>query len=145
MIRMMTYTFFCGALAVCAGCNSLAGMPKIQEVKVQPETPHPGDTLWLMVNIKDKHGVVRRVEGTILADPRATFPLFDNGTNGDEKAGDGLWTLQAMIPPQLPPGDFEVEFAAYRSDGLPVEVRDESKKIVPLKASYLVVVEAAVE
>lgn len=145
MYRMMTFVLGCSVLALCAGCNSLAGMPQMRDVKIKPDKPHPGDTVWLMVKIQDKHSVVARVEGTITSDQRATFPLFDNGTNGDETAGDGLWTLQVLVPPQLPPGEFELEFSAFREDGLPVEVRTKDKKIVPLKEKILVVVEALAE
>jgi len=144
MYRMISYLSCCATLALCAGCNSLAGVPQIEEVLLNPESLHPGDTVWLMVKIKDKNDVVARVEGTIVADPRAAFPLFDNGTNGDEKPNDGLWTLQVVIPPQLPPGEFELEFAAYRNDGLPVEVRTKERTIVPLKTSKKIVVEAVV-
>ena len=131
---------FVGILAVCAlaglvgGCNTLARQPKLAEPKITPDQLKPGDTAIITVHVADRHHIIRKIEGFVEQDPRVKFKLRDDGVVPDEKANDHVWTMQVDVPFQAPPGDYVLEFTAYRSDGTPVPVRQKGKT-VPLKVS----------
>ena len=64
----------------------------------------------------------------------------DDGIGPDEVAGDGTWTLKVDVPFQAPPGEFELEFTAFRSDGQPILVRDEDGDTIPLSGTFSMVI-----
>lgn len=135
------------ALLACAmtvslftGCNTLAGQPKIQRAEINPQELKPGDSAIITVEVKDKHAIIDRIEGVVKEDPRITFRLRDDGNEPDAKAGDGTWTLKVDVPFQAPPGNFTLEFVAYRSDGLAVPIRDKQGNVTDLKQTLPVVI-----
>jgi len=79
--------------------------------------------------------IVGQVEGVVKSDPRTALQLRDDGEGPDEQANDNVWSLQVDVPFQAPAGEFVLEFTAYRSDGLPVEVRNDQGEVVPLTAT----------
>jgi hypothetical protein len=118
-----------------AGCNTLSSAPGLHNARIEPAVLHPGDTAVITLKVKDRHALVDRVEGIVTDEPRIEFQLRDDGEGGDVKAGDGVWTLKVDVPFQAPPGDFLLEFTAYRSDGLPVPVRDGKGNVIALTTS----------
>jgi len=128
-------------LAAVAGCNTLGRQPRLDEPIINPTELKPGDTAVISVTVKDKHGIVRRVEGVVIEDARIKFKLRDDGVAPDVAAGDNIWTLQVDVPFQAPPGEFLLELTAYRSDGTPVPVRSEEGTTVPLTTSIPVVIQ----
>jgi len=130
------------AIAVVAltGCNTMAKAPKFKAALLDPPTLQPGDTAVITVEVADKNRIIDRIEGVVKEDPRITFKLRDDGAPPDEKAGDGIWSLQVDVPFQAPPGDFEREFTAYRADGMAVPVRDAEGNAVPLTETLPVVI-----
>ena len=61
---------------------------------MEPDTLQLGDSAVITVKVSDRHGVVDRVEGYVVEDPRLKFNFKDDGVAPDEKAGDGVWTFQ---------------------------------------------------
>ena len=132
-----------GAALVTTGCNTLAGQPAIKQAAINPAELKPGDSAVITVAIKDRHSIIDRVEGVVLENPQITFRLHDTGETPDEKAGDGIWTMQVDVPLQAPTGTFTLEFTAYRSDGLPVPIRDKEGNVTQLKQDLPVIIRTA--
>lgn len=136
---------FCGTVlivtaAFLAGCNTFSGVPQLKSPAITPSDLKPGDTGLITMTVKDRHKIIDRVEGVVTEEPRITFKLHDDGKQGDVKANDGIWSLQVDVPFQAPPGEFLLEFTAYRSDGLPVPVRDKKGRVSPLKTELPLVI-----
>ncbi|HEO71330.1 MAG TPA: hypothetical protein ENN80_08705 [Candidatus Hydrogenedentes bacterium] len=123
-----------------AGCNTLSRQPRMQEARITPSDLKPGDTAIIAVKVNDPHNVVERVEGMVLEDQRVTLRLRDDGVEPDSKAGDNIWTLRVDVPFQAPPGEFTLEFTAFRSDGQPVVVLDENRNAAPLRRRFGMVI-----
>ena len=133
MSRYTLATLAATALLLLNGCNTLSGQPQITRAAIDPEILEPGASAVITLAIKDKQGVVERIEGVVLEDPRITFRLRDDGETPDEKAKDNVWSMQVDVPFQAPPGQFRLEFTAYGSDGMPVSIRDDEGKVVVLQ------------
>ena len=120
---------------VVVSCNTLLRQPGIRRTLIEPAELKPGDTALITVDVADRYGIVDRVQGVVREDRRVKFQLRDDGLLGDEKPGDGLWTLRVDVPFQAPPGDFTLEFTAYGKDGEPLVVRDKDRGAIPLASS----------
>jgi hypothetical protein len=127
-------------LVVLGGCQTTGRQPQVRQAQITPSDLKPGDTAVITIEIADKYGIVDRVEGVVREDPRIKFKLRDDGIEPDKKARDGVWTLQVDVPFQAPPGQFTLEFTAFRSDGQPVIVRDKEGNAVPLTGSFNMVI-----
>ena len=90
----------------------------------------------ITVKIVDKFHVVSRVEGVVKEDRTLTFHFEDNGVAPDDKAGDGIWTIQVDVPFNAPPGDFQFEVSGYDSSGKLLAVDDKKGEAVPLSTSF---------
>ncbi len=123
-----------------AGCHTFSGVPRMNNASIVPEELKPGDTALISVQVKDRHDIVRRVQGVVVEEPRIVFNLRDDGASGDKKAGDGVWSLAVQVPFQAPPGEFLLELTALRSDGTPVPIRDKRGNVFPLKESLPLVI-----
>lgn len=139
-MRVAAAVLFTCLLVLLAGCHTFGGAPRIQSATVTPEVLAPDSTGLIRVALDDAYGLVRRVEGEVAVEPPVRIPLFDDGTHGDEKAADGIWSYEVKVPFNAPPGSHEVVFTAYGADGLPVEVRTKEEGVVPLQAGIPVVV-----
>lgn len=128
------------AMMLFAGCNTLSGQPEIIKAGIYPNQLRPGDEALITVELKDKHNVVRAIEGVVQEDQRITFDLNDLGEQADEKAGDGLWTFGVKVPFQAPDGKFLLDLTAYRSDGNPVSVRDKDGNVIALQRTVPLVI-----
>jgi hypothetical protein len=137
-IRILLTTLV--ALGTLSGCNTIAGQPSIREATIKPNELTPGGTALVTMAISDKHGVVDRVEGVVQEDDRITLKLRDDGEGPDETAGDNVWSLDVEVPPTAPPGEFILELTAFRSDGLPVQIRDKGGNVSTLSATVPLII-----
>lgn len=128
-----------------AGCNTLAGQPRITAAGITPAAVRGGESAVISVTVKDKNLTVTKIEGTVKEDSRLRFALRDDGQDPDAKAGDGTWSLRVNVPEQAPPGQFTVELTAYNDQGLPVLVRDGDGAVGPLSQAFAVTIEAPVQ
>lgn len=126
--------------AALAGCHSMGRQPEMRKALITPDNLKPGDTAVITVDVADKFKIVDHVEGVVREDTRIKFRLHDDGADPDKKAGDGTWSLQVDVPFQAPPGQFTLDFTAYRSNGEPVVVRDKDGNAVPLTSSFDMVI-----
>lgn len=126
----------CVVLLLLGGCRTISSGPSFSSVGLSPAQLRPGDVAVISVEIQDRNNIVSRVEGVLKETPQVTFRLRDDGVAPDERANDGVWTMPVDVPFDAPPGQFTLEFTAYRSDGQPVTVRDAAGNVVPLSTTY---------
>jgi len=144
--KLMQIAMMAGTLVLAGmltGCNTMGRQPQFREASINPSQLTPGDSAVISVNVKDRHEIVRKVEGVIREEPSLKLKLRDDGEAPDAKAGDNLWTLQVDVPFQAPPGEFTLDLTAYRSDGTPVPVRGAEGKTAPLATSLPLVIKGA--
>jgi hypothetical protein len=129
-------------LTLCAvGCNTFTAGPRIEQAAIVPQELKPGDVAILTFRVRDRHAIVATVQAEIAEERSIQFPLRDDGVAPDAVAGDGVWTQQIIVPQQAPPGTYHVELTAITSEDVPVPVRNESGKVVPLHVSLPVVIQ----
>lgn len=114
--------------AACAGCTTAGRHPQLADPAIAPSELKAGDTAVISVRVADHHNIICRVEGVVREDPTVKLKLRDDGKAPDEKAGDGIWTIQVDAPFQAPAGQFNVDLTAYRADGSPVPIRKDGHK-----------------
>lgn len=140
MKRFHIPLFLVLAAVAAAGCNTLSKQPELRAARIDKPELHPGDTAVITVEATDKNDVIDRIEGVVQEDPTIKFKLNDDGEPPDGKAGDNVWSLQVDVPIHAPPGEFTLEFTAYRDDGVPVPVRNEAGEVASLKQSLPIVI-----
>ena len=123
-------------VVVATGCMSVPKRPAIFSAAIVPSDLKPGDSAIMTVEVRDKFGLIQRVEGIVKEDPTVVFELQDDGIAPDERAGDGIWSLQVDVPFNAPPGDFEVTVNAYNAGGEPILITNDEGEVSPLMASF---------
>lgn len=120
----------------CIGCATITSQPKLSSAQILPSDLKPGDTAVITVQVEDKFGVVKRIEGVVKEDRTIKFKFEDNGAMPDDKANDGIWTIQVDVPFNAPPGQFNFEVTAYDENGEIVVVDDKAGEAAPLATSF---------
>ena len=98
------------------GCASQLA---VTDIALAPAEVNIGDVSVITVtftgpkNVASVVGFVREVEGYI-------FDLVNDGTNGDVKANDNIWTLGIPIPMEAAPGNYSLDITAKDVDGNPI-------------------------
>jgi len=89
--------------------------PVYRDLNQDPVVPNANEAVKVTVRISDSDGVISAVikyrRDTVSSYSQAV--MYDNGTNGDETAGDGVWT--GTIPGQ--PANTVMEFYVEAADG----------------------------
>lgn len=112
-----------------------AAQPAIEKATVEPAAAKPGDTVLITAKVNDPAHVVDTVAATSVGDLK--LDLFDNGTEGDATAGDGVWSRKITLPPdakELPAGETAVTVHAYNANGEAVQVVGADGQPAPLTA-----------
>jgi hypothetical protein len=128
------------AMATLSGCNTPNRVPSFERAMVQPNTLRPGDRALITVTVRDQFDIVDQVVAKVAEDPRLRLPLRDDGEGPDQRAGDGVWTTEVVVPFQAPPGDFTLIIEGYDADGRLIAVPSDAGA-VPLSAQATVVIE----
>jgi len=142
MRRISLLVLTLGAAAV-AGCNTMGAQPSLERAQMSPSQLTPGGSALITVEPRDRDGIIHRIEGRILEDPRQELVLNDEGRDGDLVAGDGIWSLEVDVPPSALGGNYTVEFTAFRRDGTPVPIRDQAGNVSPLTTIIPIVISPA--
>jgi hypothetical protein len=138
-VGIVVVALACAELAL--GCNTVK-QPSIVSAGIVPPQLSPGFQRALVtVDVNDPFKIVTRVEGVVREDTNITLRLVNDGTQGDVKADDDIWSLEVDVPFDAPPGDFHVNVVAYDSDGEQVLVQDSNGDIVPLTAEFALVID----
>ena len=76
---------------------------EISDVKIEPYPIQPGKKVKVTAKITSPNGI----ESVKVYDPRGwVLTAYDDGTHGDEVAGDGIYTLVEEVPFDAPPGEY---------------------------------------
>ena len=121
------------ALALFSGCATTK-QPALTEAKVVPARLAPGEGAIICVTVVDPQGIIAVVNATVREYPEISYDLNDSGEEGDEVAGDGLWTFAVEVPGGAPPGEYNWDFEAYDADGNLVKVTTETGETITLTA-----------
>jgi hypothetical protein len=100
------------------------------KASVEPASGEPRDVTLVTVAVNDPDNKVDTVAARFRDLPDSTLDLFDNGTQGDQTAGDGIWSRRVPVFPALQPGPQVLEIMAYNVNGQPVKGEDGT----PIKA-----------
>jgi len=106
----------------------------MQDAGFRPEVVSPGDDALILVKIEDSRGVVAKVKATLRQDREYNTDLNDRGKNGDEAAGDGLWSSSFHVPWDAPADVYDWDFEAFTDNGDPVRIATEDGGKIPLTA-----------
>lgn len=145
MARVAARILMVVALVAAAGCVTQSRQPVMRDAQLSSPELKPEESTLLTVKLKDKYGIVKRVEGVVREDPRIKIKLNDAGETGDAKAGDGIWSRQVDVPFHAAPGEFTLDITAYNSKGDPILVKTKEGDVAPLAATCKVVIKSATE
>jgi len=70
-----------------------------------------------MLNSCGGGDAVSKVVGTVREYTDFMVELRDNGEQGDEKAGDNIWTRQITVPWEADPGTYHLDISVYDKNG----------------------------
>jgi len=123
-------------MVVSTGCaqQQLAMMDAMSD----PAELSPGDDSIISVRVIDPQGVVAEVTATVREHPNISLDLNDSGEEGDEVAGDGVWSFAFDIPYEASPGEYNWDFEAFDADGDPVKVTTADGGEEPLTAEVAI-------
>ncbi len=105
----------------------------LRNLALEPESAAPGESVLVTVQVVDQNNAIDTVALT-LKTTNLTADLYDNGTNGDAFAGDGIWSTKVYLPPELQEGLYVVELLAYDANGAPIMVLTEDRRVTTLSA-----------
>lgn len=89
---------------------------RIKEVSVRPAEVSAGDRLFLSVFFEGAQERVLAVRAKFREATDLKYPLNDNGTNGDERAGDHVWSVFIPVPSDVPKGKYHFDILALDRD-----------------------------
>lgn len=130
-VSILLITIVIGA----SGCLT-SPQPHLSEAKMVPDNLKPGDTALITVEVFDSLNLVQSVTGLVKEDKTINFRFRDDGTKGDETAGDAIWSMKVDVPFNAPPGGFTFEISAFDVNENLIIVRDENNEAVGMTTSF---------
>jgi hypothetical protein len=125
------------ALVFISGC---AGQRlEMIDAKVNPAELAQGDETIISVRVIDTKDVVAAVTATVREYTAVSLDLNDNGQDGDEVAGDGIWSIAFEVPYGAA-GEYNWDFEAFDANGdaVKVTVKDSGEEPLTAEAPILV-------
>ena len=101
-------------MAFLGGC---AGQLAVKQTIADPTILTPGKEAKLFVIFKGSKNKVAEVVATVREAPDFNFSLNDKGEDGDEKAGDNIWSREVTVPLDAPSDTYHLEILAKDTDG----------------------------
>jgi hypothetical protein len=105
---------------------------RIKEVSVRPAEVSAGGTLSVSVFFEGPQEGVLTVLAKFREATDLKYPLNDDGINGDERAGDHVWSGLIQIPSDVPKGGYHFDILALDRDlngiYLPVSANGENRE-----------------
>ncbi|MFA6242852.1 MAG: hypothetical protein WC655_18075 [Candidatus Hydrogenedentales bacterium] len=105
-----------------------------QQVVIEPASAKPGDSVLITARVGDPDHLVDTVAATVAG---LTVDLFDNGTEGDATAIDGVWSRTVVVPVSVPAGDAALSISAFdvNGDAVQITAADGTKSPMTIPAS----------
>ncbi|MCF8336093.1 MAG: hypothetical protein K9H65_05790 [Bacteroidales bacterium] len=97
-----------------AGC---AGKLYVEKMNVDPSPVSPGDEVVSYVILNKSSDKVETVKGKVREYPQMTVTYNNDGTDGDEKAGDNIWSKKMNIPYNAPSQTFHLDITVLDEEG----------------------------
>ncbi|MFQ5606030.1 MAG: choice-of-anchor X domain-containing protein [bacterium] len=113
-MRKVLLYLFCSIFAGITGC---ATQLSVKQVMVDPPELAAGEDAKIVVVFTGPKNKVASVTATVRENPEFTYTLTDDGTNGDEKARDNIWTAQTTVPYEALAGTYHLDIRAMDKDG----------------------------
>jgi hypothetical protein len=105
----------------------------LNSATVVPNDVTPGAVVTITVSVVDADKKIDTVAASIPS-MKLMIDLHDNGVNGDQVAGDGIWSGTITIPADGVGGVQEITVAGFDANGAPVTLLGSDQKPVPLIA-----------
>lgn len=108
------------AVMTAFGCEQPVKWTARQEV--EPDPLKIGKKFTVRCTVTGDLKQVGWVSAAPVIAPEFTWELKDEGKQGDEKAGDGIFTATGTVPDEAEPGEYEMECLVYDKNGDPLQV-----------------------
>ena len=112
--------------------------PAFESATVEPALAKLGDKVLITAKVIDPNHAIDTVAASI-GDIKLKVDLFDNGTEGDVTAGDGIWSRQTVLL-GVAVGEAAIAVNAYNANGEAVQVPGPDGQPAPLTAQAKVTV-----
>ena len=96
------------------GCASQLA---VKQTMIDPPQVNVGDDAKIVIVFTGEKNSVATVIATVRENPEMYFSLNDDGENGDEKAGDNIWTYTITIPWDAPSDTYHLDIRARDQEG----------------------------
>jgi len=113
----MNKTLFYSILFIVALVLGCAGQIAVKQTIAEPSEVAPGEDIKIHVVLKGSKDKTGNVVVTVREYPEILISLNDNGDNGDEKAGDNIWSFKFPIPWDAPAGIYHLDISVQDKDG----------------------------
>lgn len=113
----MNKTYISLVLSVMILILNCAGQLGVKEIWVEPKEAEPGGNAKIFVILKGSTDKVSKIIATVREAPDMYFSLNDEGKDGDEKAGDKIWSYEVVVPWEAYAGTFHIDFSVYDKEG----------------------------
>lgn len=115
---MNRVAFICISIfSIFAFLGGCAGHLAVKQAIVDPPKSAPGEKIKFMVIFEGPKGKVSEVVATVRDAPDFSFSLNDMGENGDEKAGDNIWSSEQTVPFNAPSNTYYLDILAKDTNG----------------------------
>lgn len=94
---------------------------------LSPGVVAPGTSITVTTEVYDRDHRIDTMS-LVIADSGLSFELYDNGTNNDKKARDGVWTTQIDLPEDIAAGSHIVKIMAYDRNGEALSIKTKGKE-----------------
>ncbi|MBN2028931.1 hypothetical protein JW824_01690 [bacterium] len=102
------------SIACMIGCASQLA---VRQMMVDPPTVNVGSQAKIMVVFTGPKNAVSTVIATVRENPEMYFALNDEGQDGDEEAGDNVWTYTVSVPWDAPADTYHLDIRARDQEG----------------------------
>ena len=96
------------------GC---AGQLAMKQMRVDPSQVNVGNQVKIIVAFSGPKNDVASVIAAVQESPETIYTLNDSGENGDEKAGDAIWTHTVTVPWDTPSATYHLDIRALDKNG----------------------------
>ncbi len=112
----------------------------IKSMTAEPSTSSPGDSVKCYVVLNQPTEKVKSVVGTVREYPSYIFAFNNNGENGDDKAGDNIWTTQYTVPWEAPSEEYHLDIDVLDNEGNRIISKEVEGETLDRSGTILVVV-----
>jgi len=94
----------------------------IKTVAIQPPTVKRGESAILTVQFEGRPSNIAYVKAVLREAPSIMYVFHDDGCNGDDQAGDHIWTYRLHVVQEIPPGEYHLDIRALDMNWNPISL-----------------------